>query len=160
MDLSGIWSFRLDNGKGFEEKWYEKPLKEAVTMAVPASYNDLKDDKAYRDHYGWVFYQKKVVVPEYMKQQRVMLRLDAVTHAAKVYFNGKEIANHKGGFLPFEVDISFNLKKGENLLTIAVDNRIDHSTLPVGSENQGGIMMIGGIGKSCDTVKKQNRPKF
>ena len=28
-DLSGVWNFKLDNGKGFEEKWYEKPLKDA-----------------------------------------------------------------------------------------------------------------------------------
>ena len=40
-DLSGIWSFKLDNGSGFEEKWYEKPLEDALTMPVPASYNDL-----------------------------------------------------------------------------------------------------------------------
>ena len=160
MDLSGIWSFRLDDGKGFEEKWYEKPFKEAVTMPVPASYNDLKEDKDYRDHYGWVFYQRTVVVPDYMKQQRIMLRLDAVTHSAIVYLNGKELCSHKGGFLPFEVEISASLKKGENLLTIAVDNRIDHSTLPVGSENQGGMMLIGGMGKSCETVRQQNRPNF
>ena len=42
-DLSGVWNFKLDNGKGFEEKWYEKPLKDADTMPVPASYNDLKE---------------------------------------------------------------------------------------------------------------------
>lgn len=160
MDLSGIWSFRLDNGKGFKEKWYEKPLEEAVSMAVPASYNDLKDDKAYRDHYGWAFYQKTVVIPEYMRNQRIMLRLDAVTHTAIIYFNGEEICSHKGGFLPFEVDISTKLQKGENLLTIAVDNRIDHSTLPVGSENLGGMMLVGGVGKSCETVKIQNKPNF
>ena len=40
-DLSGVWDFKLDNGKGFEEKWYEKPLKDADTMPVPASYNYL-----------------------------------------------------------------------------------------------------------------------
>ena len=26
-DLSGVWDFKLDNGKGFDEKWYEAPLK-------------------------------------------------------------------------------------------------------------------------------------
>lgn len=160
LDLSGIWSFRLDDGKGFEEKWYEEPLKDAVTMAVPASYNDLKDDKAYRDHYGWAFYQRTICIPHYMKQQRIMLRMDAVTHVAKVYLNGVEICTHKGGFLPFEVEINQYLQKGENLLTIAVDNRIDHSTLPVGSENLGGMVMIGGAGKNCETVRPQNRPNF
>ena len=43
MDLSGIWDFKLDDGNGFEEKWYEKPLEEPMTMAVPSSYNDLKE---------------------------------------------------------------------------------------------------------------------
>jgi beta-galactosidase/beta-glucuronidase len=35
-DLSGVWDFKLDNGKGFDEKWYEAPLKDADTMPVPA----------------------------------------------------------------------------------------------------------------------------
>ena len=24
MDLSGIWDFKLDDGNGFEEKWFER----------------------------------------------------------------------------------------------------------------------------------------
>ena len=53
-DLSGVWDFKLDNGNGFDEKWYEAPLKDADTMPVPASYNDLKEGADFRDHYGWV----------------------------------------------------------------------------------------------------------
>ena len=34
-DLSGIWDFAFDNGKGMEEKWYEKPLAEPLSMPVP-----------------------------------------------------------------------------------------------------------------------------
>ena len=81
-DLSGVWNFKLDNGKGFEEKWYEKPLKDADTMPVPASYNDLKEGTDFRDHYGWVFYQRNISVPEYVKSQRIVLRCAAVTHYA------------------------------------------------------------------------------
>ena len=61
-DLSGVWDFKLDNGKGFDEKWYEAPLKDADTMPVPASYNDLKEGVDFRDHYGWVFYQRNISV--------------------------------------------------------------------------------------------------
>ncbi len=160
LDLNGIWDFRLDNGNGFKEEWYKEPLREAVTMAVPASYNDLKDERAYRDHYGWVFYQRTFNIPQFMKEERIILRMDAVTHTAKVYLNGIEICNHKGGFLPFEIKINEYLKKGENNLTIAVDNRIDHSTLPVGSENLGGMAMINGARMNLDTVKPQNKPNF
>ena len=42
-DLSGVWAFKLDNGEGFAQKWFEKPLEGAMTMPVPASYNDLKE---------------------------------------------------------------------------------------------------------------------
>ncbi|MDE7312523.1 MAG: beta-glucuronidase [Eubacterium sp.] len=158
MDLSGIWSFKLDNGNGFEEKWYEAPLADAMTMAVPSSYNDLKEGEDFREHYGWVFYQRTVSIPSYMKNERIMLRLAAVTHSAKVYLNGSLICEHKGGFLPFEVQLNEYLKDGENLLTIAVDNRIDHSTLPVGNENGGGL--LGGGILPSKASKKRNNPNF
>ena len=40
-DLSGVWDFKLDYGKGFEEEWFQKPLENPMTMPVPAAYNDL-----------------------------------------------------------------------------------------------------------------------
>ena len=158
LDLSGVWNFKLDNGQGFEENWYDRPLADPITMAVPASYNDLKDGVDFRDHYGWVFYQRTVAVPEYMKAQRLVLRMAAVTHRAKVYLNGTLVCEHQGGFLPFEAEINEYLKEGENLLTIAVDNRIDHSTLPVGSENGGGLLS-GGLMPS-KASKPRNNPNF
>ena len=44
MDLSGIWDFIMDDGTGFEQRIYERPLENAMSMPVPASYNDLKED--------------------------------------------------------------------------------------------------------------------
>ena len=158
MDLSGIWDFKLDDGNGFEEKWYEKPLEEPMTMAVPSSYNDLKEGEDFREHYGWVFYQRSISVPAYMRSQRVVLRMAAVTHISKVYLNGRLVCEHKGGFLPFEAEINDYLQPGENLLTIAVDNRIDHSTLPVGSEGGGGVLNSGFFPSKAS--KKRNLPNF
>ena len=133
-DLSGVWDFKLDNGKGFDEKWYEAPLKDADTMPVPASYNDLKEGADFRDHCGWVFCQRNISVPSYVKSQRIVLRCAAVTHYAKIYLNGNLICEHKGGFLPFEVELNDVLEDGDNLLTIAVNNVIDYTTLPVGGK--------------------------
>lgn len=159
IDLSGVWDFKLDNGNGLTEKWFEKPLEDADTMPVPASYNDLKEGIEFRDHYGWVFYQRMISVPSYVvKSQRVILRCDAVTHTAKVYLNGKCICEHKGGFLPFEVQINDDLCNGDNLLTIAVNNVIDYTTLPVGGKADmlGGMM---GMGAMPDG-KPKNNPNF
>ena len=159
-DLSGIWDFKLDNGSGFDEKWFEKPLEEAMTMPVPASYNDLKEGASFRDHYGWVFYQRNISVPAYVRNtQRVVLRCDAVTHHARIFLNGKEICEHRGGFLPFEVEIGEALTDGDNLLTIAVDNVINYTTLPVGGETA--MLMNPSIaGRAYKNRKKQNNPNF
>ncbi len=158
-DLSGVWDFKLDNGKGFDEKWYERPLEDADTMPVPASYNDLKEGADFRDHYGWVFYQRNVSIPSYVKCQRIVLRCAAVTHYAKIYLNGKLICEHKGGFLPFEVELNDVLEDGDNLLTIAVNNVIDYTTLPVGGKANMMSGMMGGMGEG-GSDKPQNNPNF
>ncbi len=134
IDLSGIWKFKLDDGTGFENKWMEKPLLDFVCIAVPASYNDQIEGIDFRDHYGWAFYQTEIMVPKMMLSQRVVLRFGAVTHKAKVYWNGEMICEHEGGFLPFEVEINDFIRVGKNLLSVAVDNRVDYSTLPIGNE--------------------------
>jgi beta-glucuronidase len=158
MDLSGIWNFQLDDGSGFDQQWYAKPLPQPETMPVPSSYNDLKESPALRDHYGWVFYQRTLSVPAYVRSaQRVVLRMDAVTHHALVYLNGRLICEHRGGFLPFEVEITDLLQDGENLLTIAVDNVIDYTTLPVGGQ---GDMLGGMVGGPLAGARKQNHPNF
>ena len=160
IDLSGIWQFKADDGNGFEDKWYEKKLENAVTMAVPASYNDQKESIDLRDHYGYVFYQRELSVPRILKGQRIVLRFGAVTHYAKVYLNGQLICEHKGGFLPFEAEIQDIVNFDTNLLTVAVDNKVDYSTLPVGSESGGN--MLGGMLPEVPgvTPKKQNAPNF
>ncbi len=158
-DLSGVWDFKLDDGKGFDEKWYESPLENAITMPVPASYNDLKEGADFRDHYGWVFYQRNVSIPSYVKCQRIVLRCAAVTHYAKIYLNGKLICEHKGGFLPFEVELNDVLEDGDNLLTIAVNNVIDYTTLPVGGKSNMMNGMMGGMGEGA-SEKPQNNPNF
>lgn len=157
-DLSGIWSFRLDHGEGFAQGWAERPLEDAMTMPVPASYNDLKEGVDFRDHCGWVFYQRNLSVPRWVREnQRIVLRCDAVTHHARIFLNGEEIMEHFGGFLPFEVELGDRLEE-ENLLTIAVDNVIDYTTLPVGGETPMMAMSMGG--GSAASPKKQNNPNF
>ncbi|MDD2457409.1 MAG: beta-glucuronidase [Eubacteriales bacterium] len=161
MDLGGTWAFKLDTGEGFDQRWYERPLSDAMSMPVPASYNDIKEGIDFRDHYGWVFYQRSIAVPAFLLSQRLVLRLAAVTHQAIVYLNGQEIMRHKGGFLPFEVELNAHIQRGDNLLTIAVDNKIDYSTLPVGSESGSGLLgMFDAMMGPLPEGKPRNAPNF
>ena len=106
VDLNGIWEFKLDQGTGFDEEWFRRPLQGTVAIPVPASYNDLFVEEEYRDHIGWAWYERDFVIPERFFTQRIVLRFGSVTHEARVYLNGGLIAEHKGGFTPFEAEIS------------------------------------------------------
>ena len=133
ISLNGIWSFSL-GGEELDELCLKEALKSPERLYVPASYNEQKADRRFYEHYGWAYYQKPFSIPK-MQGKRVVLRFSAVAHSCIVYLNQKEIARHKGGFLPFETEITEKLRDGENLLCVAVDNKINYSTLPVGNES-------------------------
>ena len=156
LDLGGIWDFRFQG----DENWQ--------TIAVPASYNDQDPDPRFRNFAGIVEYRRKITIPRAWKDLRVCLRFDAVTHNARVLLNGKEIAKHRGGFLPFEVELEGLLGPGETAeLTVEADNRINHSTLPIGTEGETaffgsdnpGIAAVE-AGKKFQEERGINRPAF
>ncbi|MBR0163666.1 MAG: beta-glucuronidase [Lachnospiraceae bacterium] len=158
--LDGIWNFKKDEetasgeSRGMKERWYEKPLRSPMTMPVPSSYNDIKDDISLRDHVGPVFYQRPFALPSHiLKNERIMLRFDSVIQHATVYVNGTMVAAHSGGCLPFEAELTGCLKEGTNLLTVAVDNRIDYTTLPVG----GKASMMGGLASMMGGLSPQKK---
>lgn len=167
LSMDGTWEFALGS---CEENQFDpaKPLPDAQPIAVPASYNDQNDQTtALRRHYGWAWYQRKFTLPAFCAGQRVVLRFGSVTHTAKVWLNGQLIAQHKGGFTPFEADVTALLHPGETvLLTVACDNRVNHSTLPVGNED-GQLAFFGSDNAGIPSVEAakraaapQNRPNF
>ncbi|MCD7817493.1 MAG: beta-glucuronidase [Lachnospiraceae bacterium] len=165
IDLNGVWNFQTAGPESYEESWMKEPLAQPLTMAVPASYNDQKDDVNLRSHYGWAVYQRTFSVPRQLKGERIVLRFSAVTHQAEVYLNGKKLGSHKGGFLPFEFEITDSVKAGENLLSVAVDNRVNFDTLPVGNEDN--VAFFGSDSPGIPSVeqaklrcKPQNKPNF
>lgn len=133
-NLCGIWKFKKESrfNQGVDEKWYARPLTDAIEMPVPASYNDITTDKTLRDHTGWVWYEREFSIPFDWMEKRLVLRFGSVTHHAVVYINGTEITSHKGGFLPFEAELGEYVNPGQNRLTVAVSNMLDHTCLPFG----------------------------
>ena len=133
-DLSGPWKFKLDGtGLGLSEKWYAAPLVEAIDMPVPSSFNDITPDKAVRDHVGEVWYERHLFIPERLQGRRICLRFGSAEHTASVWVNGKHVAHHAGGFLPFEADISEVARFGENnRISVMVDNVLNWDSLPSG----------------------------
>ncbi len=132
--LDGIWQFLCETQ--IEEIAPETPLpcfEGSLEMPVPASYNDITQDPALRDHVGWVWYRRNFFVPGAWSGKRIILRFGSVTHHAHVWVNGQHVTFHKGGFLPFDCDLTdLVVHGGTNQVTVAVDNRLTWQDLPVG----------------------------
>jgi beta-glucuronidase len=132
--LNGLWRFAFDSeGVGRSEQWWNGPLANAREAAVPASYNDLFADPAARDHIGDVWYQTLVRVPRAWDGQRIVLRFDAATHRAVVWVNDTQVAEHEGGYTPFEADVTELVAPGEEVrVTAVVNNELSWQSIPPG----------------------------
>ncbi|MFG3341088.1 beta-glucuronidase [Glycomyces sp. NPDC048151] len=136
VGLDGLWRFALDTTAG-ETPWAAR-LDTKLEAPVPASYNDLFTDPDIRNHVGVAWYQREVRVPRGWTGERTVLRFGSVTHAAKVYANDTLVAEHAGGYLPFEADLTGVVAPGEEFrLSVAVDNRLTNTTIPPGTVTVG-----------------------
>ncbi|KAJ9589256.1 hypothetical protein L9F63_017538, partial [Diploptera punctata] len=140
--LDGIWNFRLaaenESNNGSTGKWYEQELQKTgptILMPVPASYNDITEEKSIRDHVGTVRYDRDFFIPKCWssKDTKVWIRFGGVHYEAIVYINGKLVVHHEGGHIPFQAEVTSVLKFGEkNLISVAVNNTLTDITVPQG----------------------------
>ncbi|KAI7370659.1 hypothetical protein KC354_g1087 [Hortaea werneckii] len=135
INLDGLWKFALipEAERNATESWSE-PLSTDLECPVPASYNDIFVNQSIHDHVGWVRYQRDVLVPRgWSPDDRFLLRAESATHRGRIYVNDRPVADHQGGYTPFEADITDLVAAGEHFrLTIAVNNELTYETLPPG----------------------------
>ncbi|KAM0723528.1 hypothetical protein Q7P37_000515 [Cladosporium fusiforme] len=133
VNLDGLWGFALAKEDSQNDQSWTKPVPKGLEAPVPASYNDIFVDRKIHDHVGWVRYQRQVTVPRGWSGERCFIRVEAATHHGRVYVNDKFVVEHVGGYTPFDAEITNLVKPGETfLLTIAVSNELDNTTIPPG----------------------------
>ena len=98
-----------------------------TTKEVPFHYFD---ESEYQMICG---YQRIIFADESWRQKRLLLTFDAVGHQSEVYLNGKKLREHFCGYTAFTVDITDEIRFGEdNLLTVKVNSREDIDQPPFG----------------------------
>lgn len=107
--------------------FYEYSFKGGLRLEVPGDWNSQNPELKYYE--GTVWYARSFEANP-KPGMREILYFGAVSYRCNVYLNGKEIGKHEGGFTPFEVDVTDDLRKGENLLVVEVNNRRTKDAIP------------------------------
>lgn len=74
-----------------------------------------------------LWYERSLVINEKPENKRLILHFGAVDERCIVYINDKEVGRHRGGYLAFSIDITKEIKEGENILTLMVIDKSDTS---------------------------------
>lgn len=107
------------------------------TLQVPGHWGMIND---FSNYTGKAWYRKAIDLPESWTKTsdtRYYLQFGGVYHLSSIYLNGKFIGKNRGGFTPFEFDVTEALNfNGKNILAVQADN----SAVVGATWNWGGII--------------------
>lgn len=152
-NLNGSWEFA--GAAAGEQPVFGKKLGERITVPYPVE-SQLSGLERHEDH---MFYRKLVTVPKNWsvkggkgdksgKANRLKLNFGAVDYEARVWVNGKQVAEHTGGYTAFSADITDAVKgSGPQEIVVAVTDTTG-ADQPTGkqSANPGGIFYTASSG--------------
>ena len=143
MNLNGAWQFDFDpEDAGVRDRWFETRTF-GRTIQVPFPWQSELSGIHDTRYNGVAWYQREIAIPA-DAGPRLFLVFGAIDWSATVWVNGKEVASHEGGYVPFDVELTELAKPGE---TVRVTVRaVDHTEadLPTGKQI-GWYTQTGGI---------------
>lgn len=119
MSLNGKWNFKASNSLS-DESILQSNYSAWDQMKVPGNW-DIHEK--YSTYVGKGYYQKDFTVSKKWQGKQIRIQFEAVYETAKVWVNGKLMGEHVGGYLPFEFNITQEVKLGAtNSIVVMADN--------------------------------------
>lgn len=141
--LSYDWSFIPKNLRKVKSKNMRKTVLMPVFIPHTPRLESLTCVKPLQTK---MWYRRNLIIPITAKSHKIYLEFEGVMCSCKVYLNGRKVGEHKGGYLPFNVDISKAAKfGGDNILSVMVDNRDDKNIPPGKPTSKVDFLYYGGI---------------
>lgn len=136
---SGKGGFYDDRKPSDKNELVEYDFDHSPTLKVPADWNSQDDKLQFYE--GAIWYRRKFTIAP-GTGRRYFLCFGAANYEAHVYLNGRKLGMHKGGFTPFQYEVTGSLVTGENTVVVMVDNSRHQSEIPTVSTdwwNYGGL---------------------
>ena len=125
MNFNTKWAFSKEVDKVPEimpERWY--------WVNLPHTWNNIDGQDGDNDYFrGTAYYAKELDKNDLPEGEQYYLEICGANSSATVYANGKEIANHDGGYSTWRVNIT-DVLTDKTLFVIAVDNGINDRVYP------------------------------
>ena len=124
QNLNGYWQFAPDSANMGESKnWQENPDAFTSRILVPFSWaSPLSEITLPKLNIGWYARSFNIGRDSGWKGKNVFLIFGASDFHTKVWINGQFAGEHKGGYVPFEFDITSFIKGGSNRLVVRVED--------------------------------------
>jgi beta-galactosidase len=98
-----------------------------------------------RNYQGKAWYRKTFRTPSPKRAGKSFIYFEAVMGKAKVWVNGKLMAEHFGGYLPFAVELDNKDLLANNVIAVLADNSDDDSYPPGKPQDNLDFTYLGGI---------------
>lgn len=145
--LNGPWDFAFDDtDSGLDSNWHIQgiPRGNVQTITVPYVFQCPASGINVQETHEILWYQRSIKDPRTLEQKtkrdRVFARFGAVDYECTVWVDGFYAGAHRGGHVPFEVDVtdffssSSKSSEGEHRLTLRVFDSATDVTQPRGKQ--------------------------
>lgn len=125
------WRFHKGDVKGAETAGFDDSSWQLVSTPHTVELMPA-EGSGCRNYQGIAWYRKQFVVPTETKGKDVTLHFEAAMGKQVVYLNGKQVLEHIGGYLPFNVNLTdLGVQAGDKcLIAVMVDNSDDKNYPP------------------------------
>jgi len=151
ININNNWLYLENNTNDIKEALKDNNWKE---INIPHSWNSLDAtdiEPGYRRSASW--YKKTLAVSSVNSESIYSLYFEGVNIVSEVFFNGKKVGGHIGGYLGFNVDVSESIRSGTNEILVRVDNGYDPEIIP---SQKSDFFIFGGITRDVWLVTKPN----
>jgi beta-galactosidase len=124
------WKFIQSDAKGAEAQNYDDTKWRTLNLPHDWSIEgEFKEDAITKGPGGYLptgigWYRKHLNIPSISKDQQFWIEFDGVYMNSDVWINGQHLGKHPYGYTSFYYDLTPFIKKGENILSVRVDNSL------------------------------------
>jgi hypothetical protein len=141
VNLNGPWQFRFDKeNAGQGAGWAAGQTEFPETITVPFPWGAKLSGVDNKADIGW--YRRAVKVPEAWQGKRVFLVVGACDWQTQGWLDGQALGEHRGGYTPFEFELTPNVKWGQDQQLVL---RVDDTPHPFKLEGKQGYGAAKGI---------------